>query len=250
MTIACQCAHAGETSKAEPEHDQVKPGIGITQSFPHRNAPQPIPIPPDAFEGVSNVLFLLDCSKSMDQIASDKETKFKKAVALIEKTLSKMPESLNYGLRVFGQQDEEHYIDPDRATKMLIEPAPGQKKVIKRALLSIKAYGMCPISYCLDQVFEKDLVHLGGKTVLVLLIDGPDTCGHNPVELIKTMPRRGLPEAKIIVLSLADRRQQSASEMHRELAALTNGAYYNREKIDSFPSDVKKITSRLDNVSR
>lgn len=208
-------------------------------------APNIVPPPkperqPLSLKDTKNVVFLLDCSRSMEEKFLGRENKIEVAKTLIIKALSIIPKDLRCELRVFGQEDSTPGL-ACRATKIMVPLKENQRKQISQALSLVKPFGMTPLTYSLANVFERDLANVSGATVVVLISDGSDTCGLNPAEYVQTLSSRAVPPPQIVVASLVWKTDKQSVRMLKSLARSTGGEYYDNTKFEDFFKALKTL---------
>jgi Ca-activated chloride channel homolog len=73
----------------------------------------------------------------------------------------------------------------------------------------IRAFGMTPLTYALEQSARSDFTGVTGRKVIILISDGADTCGGDPCRLIRMLPTYGI-RIKIDVIGLDLKRDHEA----------------------------------------
>ncbi len=201
-------------------------------------APNIVPTPkperqPLSLKDTKNFVFLLDCSRSMQEKSLGRENKIEVAKTLIIKALSIIPKDLRCELRVFGQEESIPGLECS-ATKILVPLKENQRKQISQALSLVKPFGMTPLTYSLANVFERDLAKVSGSTVVVLISDGSDTCGLNPAAYVQTLSSRAVPPPQIAVASFVWKTDKQSVRMLKSLARSTGGEYYDNTEFEDF----------------
>jgi Ca-activated chloride channel homolog len=216
-----------------------------------------------SFVGTKNILFVLDCTYSMREALyfspepKQKRQKFEIAKRLISGILASIPPTTCCGLREIGfktvddtRADLNSYSNSFmgqptvecRVTELLVPIGPENRKTIIAAMNKTQPVGkLTPLEFTLSQIFEKDLSSVQGRTLVILLTDGADTCGGHPCRFLT----KGLPSltADIVVVSLLDGHDRLALKELRCLAETGQGKYYDLDSFDSLIQDVQEIGS-------
>ncbi len=216
---------------------------GISRTTRIRQAPTTVPSTSldFSFEGVTNVMFLVDCSHSMTEQAVNGQTKMDLAKSLISRALAKIPATTRCGLRVFGQATTPGM--ECQATERLIELKENQNKAIAEKVNQLYPGGETPLTYALKEVFESDFKGIMDRKLVILLGDGEDTCGYDPAAYVGTLSKRGIEDAHVVVLSLIGLRDRRAKMKLESIARTTNGNYYDFDEFEQFIADLRTLKS-------
>jgi Mg-chelatase subunit ChlD len=134
------------------------------------------------------VEIVFDASGSMwAQI--DGRSKMEIARQTLGDALEALPADLHVGLRVYGHQRAREAHDC-RDSELLVPPAAGQRDRIREAIASFKPRGQTPLGYSLEQV-TGDLSGFQGERAVVLVTDGIESCGGDPVAAARSL-REGM----------------------------------------------------------
>jgi len=171
----------------------------------------------------NNLLIIVDSSRSMLQLTRDGKEKLGSAKTAINKLIDKIPNDTNVGLMVFGHRGKNKCDDIEMVLPIvpLTEPI-----IIKESLNILKPTGVTPLTASLDQAAEH-LQKFKGKSTILLLTDGKETCGGNPVELVSTI------SAKYGIIVIVDVVGLNVSAMERKqleaIAKAGGGRYYSAD---------------------
>ena len=200
--------------------------------------------------GPANVLFLVDASFSMkEKLPSDgeKEPKMSVAKKVLQSALYKVPQDVNLGLRVFGQQflQADPYADC-HSTALLVPLGQHNRGAIHSRVEEIKPFGMTPLEYALRQAAEDDFRGVQGAKTIILITDGADTCGGNPCAFISRLPLFGI-KMKVDVVGVDLKRDPTARAQLHCIAETSGGKYYDAntaaEMVDSISKSVNGAVS-------
>ena len=170
------------------------------------------------------ILFIVDFSNSMNETISG-TTKIELALKSISNILSKLPDDLYMGLRIYGHKNSFNPITSCMASDLMVSPRQNSKKAIISSLYSSRATGWTPITYSLKQAVNSDFISFPNyKKRIILLTDGGENCDENPCEyamnLIKTHNDIFI---DVIAFDLNDKK---ANDELRCTALVTKGKFY------------------------
>jgi 6-phosphogluconolactonase (cycloisomerase 2 family)/Mg-chelatase subunit ChlD len=167
------------------------------------------------------VALILDASNSMwGQIEGERKIDLaKKALTSLIKDL---PSTSQVSLRVYGHQHPRELKDCQDST-LLVPFGPLDKTKLIEKVQAITPRGMTPLAYSLKQVLN-DLGNAPGEKLVILVSDGMESCGGDPVAAVKALSAQGVNmRIEVMGLAIADtatKRQLSA------IANLTRGRYH------------------------
>jgi Ca-activated chloride channel family protein len=192
-----------------------------------------------------NILFLLDCSRSMrEKFSSADPTSEEKMVAakkVLDQSLEKIPADINVGLRTFGQGFSASHESDCMQTALLVPLGIGNREAIKERVKAIKAFGLTPLEYALKQAVEDDFRGAVGTKVIILISDGADTCDGHPCKFIEQLPKYGI-KLKIDVVGL-DLKEQNAKEQLNCIAESSGGKFYDANTAGDL---IKSVSTSVD----
>ena len=192
-----------------------------------------------------NILFLLDCSRSMKEKFSSadptSEEKMESAKKVLEDSLAKIPADINIGLRTFGQGFSASHDSDCMQTALLVPLGLGNRDSIRERVKAIKAFGLTPLEYALKQAVEDDFRGAVGTKVIILISDGADTCNGNPCEYISQLPNYGI-KLKVDVVGL-DLKEQNAKKQLDCIAEGSGGKFYDANTAGDL---IKSVSTSVD----
>jgi Ca-activated chloride channel homolog len=271
LIVLLQCSRV----EAQTSHSTTLPtGIQVSPVLPNRehieSSPRVESQPPPAsvpfsFKGCENILFVLDSSFSMKEkvsapIYSEKtKTKLEFAKSLIERILASLPTDAKCGLRIFGAKSVTKTLEIEHnpnlnhidlgpgtdclATELLVPIKEGNKKLILRELSHVLAIGNAtPLEFALRQAYGNEVATVKGHTVIILLTDGYDTCGGDPVRFVNGEVD-SIFRVNLVVASFAQNNRHDIRPLDN-LVRAGNGKYYDAFDFDELISDVKKAGVR------
>jgi len=199
--------------------------------------------------GPVNILILLDCSYSMKENLEHGMQKMDAAKMVLQQALARVPADVNLGLRVFGQGYSGDPFMDCKQSALLVPLGQGNRRSIIERTRQVHPYGLTPLEYALRQAAENDLQGLNGPKTLILISDGADTCGGNPCEFIKQLPRLGI-KLKVDIVGLSLKNRPDDILARHQLNCITEqsgGKYYDAntaaQLIESISASVNKAIS-------
>ena len=169
-----------------------------------------------AATAAERVIVVLDASGSMwGQI--DGKPKQEIARQSLRSALASVPAGEEIGFMAYGHRDKTSCDD----VELIVPPAAGTSNAISTAADNLKFLGKTPLTAAVKQAAQA-LEYTEGKTKVVLITDGVETCGGDPCALGKELKAAG-PDFTVDVvgfgLSSDDGRQVAC------LAEATGGKY-------------------------
>lgn len=191
-----------------------------------------------SFENAKNVLFLIDCSKSMEETYSrvnrNKLSKYEYAKVSLKKILECFPPDTNVALRVYGHYGNIGYLSC-KATQLVTDFKKMNRKLFIKELDKFQPAGMSPLTYALHQAIEKDIGDRRKNTIVFLVSDGVDTCGRNPVQYVKSRRNIFVP----VVIFALDIRRDNARNKLVALSHYSSGIYYEAKELKQLMKDIR-----------
>jgi hypothetical protein len=136
------------------------------------------------------VEIVLDASRSMwGQI--DGKAKMTVAQETLREASSWLPDDLNVALRAYGSTSSSE--QKNCADSALLVPfAAHNRSAVRHAITTLKPRGQTPIAYALNEA-ASDFESLEGERAIVLVTDGIESCGGDPVSAAQMLRERGIP---------------------------------------------------------
>jgi VWA domain-containing protein len=171
-----------------------------------------------AFNQVSNIpstyIIILDTSSSMSEVI-DGEVKIDVAKGVIIDLLDNLPDAAVVGIRDFGGCENSELIAPVGIM---------QRQMLQSAVLAISTGGATPIAYALQQT-QGDLSNIADPQLILLVSDGMETCGGDPVRAAKDLIELGY-DLSFHIVGFDVTSNISARDQLVEIANATGGVYY------------------------
>jgi Ca-activated chloride channel homolog len=203
-----------------------------------------------SFAGTKNLLFVLDSSFWMREkldVASDqkqRETKMDVAKSLIQIMVSIVPSTVNAGLRVYGNKEATNSPFADcKASALLVPLGLRNRRAILEEVGKIQPKGDSPLEFSLHEVFKHDLLSAQGRSVVILLSDGRDSCNGHPYEFMGSISQSSASTPVVVAsIGVAGQPQCDIQELRR-LAQISHGKYYDSHSFQSLLKDIKSVGS-------
>jgi len=165
----------------------------------------------------STILIILDTSSSMLEVIEG-EVKIDVAKDVIIDLLDNLSDGAIIGIREFGGCGRSELIAP---------VGPIQRQLLQTEIRAVEPAGATPIAYALEQV-QTDLTSMSDPQVILLISDGMETCGGDPVQSAEDLISLGY-DLRIHVVGFDISRNVPARDQLVEIAQTTGGVYYDAE---------------------
>lgn len=205
--------------------------------------------------GFENLLFVLDSSQDMKAAFDSDHSKIKIAKQLIKRIVESAPNSVHFGLRVYGNSRESSQIMKD---SYLITPIRvSSRDELISALERVKPSGSPrALIWAVKKAFEQDLAAAKGGSLVVLITSGEGAIGlRNYFNTLKS--KNGL-STKLVVLNLDKRisssritnnpnfarilsKTTSSSKELKEASSMTRGKYYSYDQVNSIVEEITTL---------
>ncbi|MFC2095301.1 VWA domain-containing protein [Candidatus Bipolaricaulota bacterium] len=187
-----------------------------------------------SFEQTADTLLVvLDVSGSMSETI-DGELKMDVAKDVLLDLIDSMPDNIQVGVRIFGL---------NCGTELLYPVGPIQRAQLRQEILDIEPRGATPIALALGET-GNDLQAIVDPQLLLLISDGMETCGGDPVQAARDLLGLGY-DLKFHVVGFDIARDIPARDKLIEIAQATRGLYFDansREQLQSALSLVAPLT--------
>lgn len=191
--------------------------------------------------------YILDASNSMNEPLPSGEAKIdvaKKVVCnLIDNIAAEAKGNVNIGLRIYGANFDPTGTKEKACRDSVLEvPIAGIKAdIIKQKVTGLKAEGYTPIAYSLELASKDFPAGEGDSNIIILVSDGQETCGGDPVGVIKKLKEQGF---EVVVHCIGFAVEEEARKQLEAIAQASGGLYYSAENADQLNVYLKKVTER------
>jgi Mg-chelatase subunit ChlD len=167
------------------------------------------------------VEIVLDASNSMWG-RMEGRPKISVAQETLQDALGWLPEDLRLGLRVYGHK--KRYSQRDCSdSELLAAHGVGNRDSIRSAISSLIPRGQTPLAFSIDRV-AGDFGDFRGEKAIVLLTDGIESCGGDPVAAARRLQEGGRLPIHVIGFGLG-RRADEDEEQLRGIAEASGGRF-------------------------
>lgn len=184
-----------------------------------------------------NILFIFDSSESMNQESGGK-SKRDSAKEVLSSLVEELPAELGVGLMVYGHKGNRDC----SAIEVLVPPENSDKDLVKTKVSELgPSRGATPIADSLATAGEA-LKPLKGEKAIVLISNGEETCGGNPVETASRL-KKDIAGLTIYVVGFGvgekERKQLEG------IASSGGSVYYQAQDATALAESLKKIKAQV-----
>ena len=189
----------------------------------------------------TDIEFVLDASGSM-RAAMAGSTQMEVAKQTIKSTIAIIPPDTNVALRVYAHRVEQ----ADKAgscvdTELMIPFGPLNVAAFSAKVDSIQPKGYTPIAYSLQQVANDFGIEREAEKVVILVSDGEETCGGDPVKAVQDLIAKGFKLKLHAVGFNVDAKTQAQLQA---IAAAGGGRYYDARNPEGLGKALQEITEK------
>jgi len=169
-----------------------------------------------------SVEIVVDASRSMWGRMNG-EPKMVVAKEILEDVSYWFPEDLNLALRAYGSTSPTDSVDCADST-LLVPFGDENREWIREAIAGLRPLGQTPIAYALNQA-ARDFGTLQDDRALVLVTDGIESCGGDPVQAARELREQGI-MVHLIGFGLGNAADEDAASL-QAVAYASGGRYVN-----------------------
>ncbi len=189
----------------------------------------------------TDIEFILDASGSM-RAAMEGKTQIAVAKQSIKTALESITPDTQVALRVYAHRMEQD----DKAkscldSELMIPLGPLNKTDFSAKVDSIQPKGYTPIAYSLSQAPGDFGAAVESEKVIILVSDGEETCGGDPVQVVKDLQAKGF---KVKVNTIGFNADAKAQAQLKLIAAAGGGQYYDAKDSATLASSLKEVTQK------
>lgn len=140
----------------------------------------------------AEILFVLDSSGSMRQTIGGRP-KIMLAKGALIRNLETVPTTVSVGLRVFAHRVEMSNKSAScKDTELLVPVGAANFSEVSSALSAASPLGYTPLAYSLQQVTRDFSPDKEGEKFVIVLSDGEETCGGDPISVVRELRKQGI----------------------------------------------------------
>jgi hypothetical protein len=184
------------------------------------------------------VLFLLDASGSMSEQLEGK-VKIDIAKEALSSVLSEIPDDIALGMRVYGATYDQTLPEEEncKATELIVPIGKGTKDSIRSRAFSYSPKGYTPIALSLSKA-PQDFPSVDAKRYIILISDGKETCGGDPVAEINRLKLMGF---KVVIHTVGFNVDEQTRLQLQQIASAGGGMYLDAKNSAELGSSLKVI---------
>ncbi len=192
-------------------------------------------------QGPSQIEIVFDASGSMNEISTG-VTKMDTAKKALTTIANQIPTGSSVGLRVFGVTPVRENIRESCTDSRLLIPI-GQYDATRMIsqVQPLKSYGMTALGYSLEKAGTDFAPAQDVKKSIILISDGEETCGKDPVEVMKNLKAQGI---DITIHAIGFGATEAAKGQLRKLAEMSQGSYREAEDADSLQQSLQEVVQK------
>jgi Mg-chelatase subunit ChlD len=180
------------------------------------------------------VELVLDASGSMRRKAGA-GSMMDAAKVVLSDVVAKLPAMATVALRVYGHRRPESKPDACQDSELVVPFGPLDRSKLTSTIKKVNALGTTPIAYSIAQA-GADLKDAKGPTMMMLVTDGKEECGGDPVAAISALKAAGLDVTlNIVGFALTDAGDRDAMT---KVAAASGGRFFDARGADGLKSAV------------
>jgi Mg-chelatase subunit ChlD len=176
--VATATSSDGRTAQDAVDVTVRSPGCAELQVMARRDGKPALSISDRSVE------IVFDASNSMWAKLGG-ESKISIAKAILSDALDWLPRDVMLALRVYGHQHRRE-LRNCRDSELLVPPGTGNRQRIREAIAAFQPRGQTPLGYSLEQI-AGDFGDIAGERAVVLVTDGIESCGGNPVGAARSL---------------------------------------------------------------
>ena len=185
-----------------------------------------------------SVEILVDASRSMwGQI--DGVSKMAIAKDILHDASSRLPEDLDLALRAYGDgsdSTENNCTD----SSLLVPFGLSNRAPVHTSINDLKPRGQTPIAYALRQA-AKDFAHLQSERTLVLVTDGIESCGGDPVAAARELRDQGI-TTHVIGFGMSNAKDEDTWSL-QAIASASGGHFFTADSADELKKAIGATVS-------
>ena len=189
----------------------------------------------------NQVQYIIDFSGSMGQKIEGR-TQIDIARDSLYKSLAGVPADMEVAIRAYAHRvDQKNKEESCKDTELLFPFQKVNLDAIKSKLNALSPLGYTPIAYSLEQAAKDFPKEIEANRSIILLSDGEETCGGDPVQVIKNLIAGGF---KVKVDAIGFNVDAATRKLLEEIAAVGGGKYYDAKDADQLAESLKEATEK------
>lgn len=187
----------------------------------------------------TDIEFILDLSGSMNKLHQG-EKQIDTARKSMKTALEGVVPGTWLALRVYGHRVEQtNQAESCKDTELVIPFGEGNAPSIQSAVAQLAPKGYTPIAHSLQQSRNDFRLEREAKKTIILLSDGEETCGGDPVAVLKELKAQGFDVVVHVIGFNVDAQTRAQLEA---IATAGDGKYFDAQNADELNQALKTAT--------
>ncbi len=187
------------------------------------------------------VLYLFDASGSMNDTQGG-ERRIDSAKRAMLKSLASITPGTSVGLRVFAHRvPQSNKAESCLDTELVASIADQKTGALSRGIEGLTAKGYTPLAYAIQQAAKDFNTTVEASRVIILLSDGEETCGGDPVAELNKLKAQGINVTFYAIGFNVDSKSRAQLE---ELTKVGNGQYYDAKNAEELQAALAEATKQ------
>lgn len=194
---------------------------------------------PHPVHSKTDIEFIVDVSGSMRKVSGG-ETQINSARKALIKTLQGIPDETFVALRVYGHRVEQaNKAESCQDTELAVPFGKVNKEQIKSKIEALAPKGYTPIALSLEKARGDFGAEREAEKVIILLSDGEETCGGDPVAVLKKLKEEGF---KVVVHTVGFNVDDVTRKQLQDIASVTGGKFFDAKGADQLTKSLEEAT--------
>lgn len=182
----------------------------------------------------NNFFYIFDASGSMAQ-KMENRTKFDIAKEVLIETVNELPRDVGIGLLYFGSVQQKK----TKNIQIAISIKNKSKEKMCEEINKLTPGGLTPLAESLS-IAAEELEKENTDATFIVITDGKESCGGNPIEVIQNLAKKGQNiEIHIIGLAVDD----EARDQLEKIAAASGGYFYDATSAMQLKNSLENVTN-------
>lgn len=188
----------------------------------------------------TDIEFIVDLSGSMRKKDTGGKPQIESARQALIKTLQGIPDETFVALRVYGHRVEQaNKTESCKDTELTVPFAKLNKEQIKTKINALAPKGYTPIALSLEKAKGDFSTEREAEKVIILLSDGEETCGGDPVAVLKKLKEEGF---KVVVHTVGFNVDDVTRKQLQDIASAGGGKYFDAKGADQLTKSLEEAT--------
>ena len=185
----------------------------------------------------AEIEIVFDASGSMNE-PSGSTTKLTAAKEALVSLADEISSDAKVGFRIFGKTPISDYNQSCRDSLLVMPISPFNKDLMTSQVQNLTAHGSTPIGYSLQLAAQDFSTSPEIQKILILISDGAESCGMDPVAVIQGLQVRGF---QVVIHTVGFAVDPEAEAQLQALAGMTGGSYHDVKDASQLTSELSKI---------